>query len=96
MRFIVELYRGIILLGLALMIVGGAFVFFMMRFGGYTATSELTVPLLFSGATLTIIALGLVATFISIHDRIAEIARSTERAVDLLARNAAQEAEPNS
>lgn len=75
MRFIVDFYRYIILLLIAITIIAIVFVSLMLATGS-EATSNLGPPFFIGGIALIIfqvMAMGIVATFISIHDRHAEI-----------------------
>jgi hypothetical protein len=75
MRFIVDFYRYVILAGIALMIVGliyGTLVLATQR----SEISQFSAPMLFIGVLvigLVVMSLGMTATFISVHDRHAEI-----------------------
>ena len=75
MRFIVDFYRYAILAALGLIIAG--FAFLILSLSGSDGFGEYSVATIFvTGAGLIGfigISLGLVATFISIHDRHAEL-----------------------
>ena len=75
MRFIVDLYRYIILAVLALLIAG--FAFFVLSLGGNSGYDDASLAtIIIAGlafAGILGVSLGLVATFISIHDRHIEL-----------------------
>ena len=90
MRFLVDLYRVLILFILAVALIAGSWLAFSL-IGGPLATSPQRVyltTLLIGGVVTVILGLGITATFISIHDRIAAIALNSERAADALERQA--------
>ena len=76
MRFIVDFYRYVILAGIALMIVGVVYVALELSasdspLASYSSGAWLAFGIL--AIALWIMSLGMVATFISLHDRHAEI-----------------------
>jgi hypothetical protein len=86
MRFIVDLFRGLILLFLALVIIGASWLAFMIAFGSM-ANDPLKLAYIagiLGGAVAIILGLGVTATFISIHDRIAEISAHSRRVAEAL------------
>lgn len=84
MQFLVDLYRGLILLILALALIGGSWFGFVLAFGALATDSQKPVYLavLIGAGVLIVLTLGITATFISIHDRIAEISRQIKRMAD--------------
>ena len=89
MRFLVELYRILVLGCLALVLIAGAFLAFSLGFGGYGFDSPLTLPAIIGITVGLIVLLGFLATFIAIHDRLADLTAQTERVADNLERAAA-------
>ncbi|WP_242096720.1 hypothetical protein [Sphingomonas sp. CROZ-RG-20F-R02-07] len=92
MRFIVDLYRILILLILAIALVLGSWLGISL-IGGPLASDPLRLyyaTLLVGGFIVIVLGLGITATFISIHDRIADIASQSERAADVLAQGSAR------
>jgi hypothetical protein len=89
MRFLVDLYRVLILIFLAVFLVAGTWAAFSFGFGTF-ANNPAAQAYLFTGlgfaAIVVIIGLGVTATFISIHDRIAELAAQSARIADALER----------
>lgn len=81
MRFLVELYRYLILIFLVLTIVAVSFVVakFAMSTGVENQMTGWMVAGSILGAIIVILSLGVTATFISMHDRLCDIATSTER-----------------
>ena len=78
MRFIVDFYRYVILAGIALMIVGVVYVALELNssdspFASYTSGGWLALGIV--AIALFVMSLGMVATFISLHDRHIEIAQ---------------------
>jgi hypothetical protein len=76
MRFIVDFYRYVILAGIALMIVGVVYVGLELN-SQESNVSSLSATWIIFGALLIglyVMTLGMTATFISLHDRHAEIA----------------------
>ena len=75
MRFIVDFYRTAIFVGLALLIAAFAFVILSLASSPELADeTTITVAIVGTGALVMIgVSLGLVATFISIHDRHVEL-----------------------
>lgn len=72
MRFIVDIYRYVILAGIAAAIIG--VVFFGLKIG--TLSTGYRSAVLIGGGALILLAvmsLGITATFISLHDRHAEL-----------------------
>ena len=88
MRFMVDLYRLLILLILAIALVVGTWLGISLAAGPLSTDPQrmLYTVLLIGGAIATILALGITATFISIHDRIAEIADQAQRVAASLER----------
>lgn len=87
MRFLVDLYRRLIFLVLAGAIIGGSWFIFSQDL---TAANPQRMTLIFgliSIVAATIVGLGVIAIFISTHDRIAEIARNSARIADVLERD---------
>ncbi|KQM27922.1 MULTISPECIES: hypothetical protein [unclassified Sphingomonas] len=84
MRFLVDLYRWLILLVLAFGLIGGVWLGTALMFGPLaTAPQRITYIAIAVGvAVTTILGLGVTATFISIHDRLADIADALNRAAD--------------
>jgi uncharacterized membrane protein YhaH (DUF805 family) len=83
MRFVVDAYRYIIIGFLVLIVVAISYAITM----AYTAdtSSDLTPLFLVYGAglvTVMILGIGLTAVFISLHDRVAEIAIAIGRLAD--------------
>jgi hypothetical protein len=74
MRFIVEVFRVLVVGLLALLLIGVAFVGFSLAMGGFAIEPEMTWPVAVGVVAAVIFALGLLATFIAIHDRLCEIA----------------------
>ena len=76
MRFIVDLYKLIIYFTLAVLIIGVVlFVAELVKMGGSNpALVGLSLYILVAVFVAVIVSLGILATFISIHDRHAEIA----------------------
>ena len=75
MRFIVDFYRFVILAGIALMIIGLVYVGLELA-SQNSAVSNLSAPWMILGSLaigLYVMTLGMTATFISLHDRHAEI-----------------------
>lgn len=89
MRFLVELYRILVLGCLALVLIASAFLAFSLGFGGYTFASPLALPAVIGIAVVLIAMLGFLATFIAIHDRLAALTTQAERIADTLERSAA-------
>ena len=75
MRFIVDFYRYAILAALGLII--AVFAFLVLSLGGSDGFSEYSVATIFIVGTGLVgfigVSLGLIATFISIHDRHVEL-----------------------
>jgi amino acid transporter len=88
-RFLVELYRIMVLGCLALVLIAAAFIAFSLGFGGYTFASPLALPAVIGIAVVLIAVLGFLATFIAIHDRLAALTAQAERIADTLERSAA-------
>jgi hypothetical protein len=88
MRFLVDLYRMIVLGALALALVGGSYLVFMLAFEGDTSPelSIFAIAGLVAAAVWVVLAIGLIATFISIHDRLVELADNSARIADSLGR----------
>lgn len=86
MRFIVDLYRFLILLFLAIGLISASYFAFALSFGPMAdEPNKLAfVAALIVVAIAVILGLGLTATFISIHDRIAEISNNTRKLADAL------------
>ena len=90
MRFLVDLYRIVILLILAVALVFGSWLGFSL-IGGPLATDPQRIyyaSLLIGAVVMTVLGLGITAMFISTHDRIAAIALHSERMADALERQA--------
>jgi hypothetical protein len=88
MRFLVDLYRGLILLILAIALIAGFYLGFMLSVGPLASTPmwSIYIACFAAGAVIVILCLGITATFISIHDRIAEMAVQSKRIADALDR----------
>jgi hypothetical protein len=90
MRFLVELYRYLILLLLVLTVI--AVSFGIAKFATSTdVATEITagmIALAVLGAVFVILSLGITATFISMHDRLCDLASSTERLAQQMEANA--------
>lgn len=86
MRFIVDLYRVLILLILAVALVFGSWLGASLIGGPLASDPQRPyyATLLIGAVILTVLGFGITATFISIHDRIADIARYAERIADRL------------
>lgn len=88
MRFLVDLYRVIVLGALALALIGGSYLVFTVAFEG-DAPAELGIVAiagLVAAAIWVVLAIGLIATFISIHDRLVELSDNSARIADSLGR----------
>jgi hypothetical protein len=84
MRFIVEVFRVLVLVLLALLLVGAAFVGFTLAIGGFRIETGLAWPVVAGIFAAMVVGLGLVGTFIAIHDRLAEMALGLQRVADNL------------
>ena len=87
MRFLVDLYRVIVLAMVAVCLIGGFYLISLLMMGG--APVELNaaaIMAMLAGGVCFILFFGLTATFISIHDRIAEISHQSARLADALER----------
>ncbi len=89
MRFLVDLYRFLLLAALGLGVVAASYVVFALfmqnsawkqEFGGLALIAVIVV------GVLVILSIGLTATFISMHDRMADIAENTDRIATALER----------
>lgn len=90
MRFIVDLYKLLIYVVLALLIIGVAIIVAeMMRAGGPANPAFGAIGVVGAVVTLIIVVLnlGILATFLSIHDRHAEIADTLREMRDDLRSN---------
>jgi uncharacterized membrane protein YeiB len=79
-RFLVDLYRLLLFAGLALALIAASYAV-SLSFGqsGSLALGGYVLGAVIAGAIFIIFGLGMTATFISIHDRLAEIANNSER-----------------
>ena len=75
MRFVVDLFRYIVLAGVAVLLVGGSFLLFTALSSGTNSSifSGLSIATAIGFFVLGVISLGGLAGLISTHDRIAEI-----------------------
>jgi hypothetical protein len=89
LRFLVDLYRILVLGCLALVLIAAAFLGFSLGFGGYVFDSPFALPAVIGITVGVIVLLGVVATFIAIHDRLAELTAQAARIADSLERSAA-------
>ena len=80
MRFIVELYRVLVIGMLALAIIAASYIFFRVIQAPEMATGTGIYVLIacFTVAVFVILSMGITATFISIHDRLEDIANSAQ------------------
>ena len=78
MRFIVELYRLLILAILALAIISASFIIFKVAQNPdlTSGASAYVMVAVFTAAIFVILSIGITATFISMHDRLESIAKS--------------------
>lgn len=91
MRFLVELYRYLILLLLVVTVIAVSFGIAKFATSTDVATGITAgmIGLAVLGAIFVILSLGITATFISMHDRLCELAGSVERAAQQLEANSA-------
>lgn len=84
MRFIVELYRLLILAILALALITASFVVFRVIQNPEltTGTSAYVMAAVFVAIVFMILSIGITATIISMHDRLASVAKSAASAAD--------------
>jgi hypothetical protein len=92
MRFIVDLYRNILLVLCAIILVGALLLIIAALdrsgpFGSYLTGQIILIA--FATLALLVLNLGAIATLISMHDRHAELASNSAIAADALARLAA-------
>ena len=89
MRFIVDAYRVILLGLLALALIGGSYFLFSARLadGPSGQYGGLALIWFLVSAMVVILTIGATATFISIHDRLAEIADHSRRIADAMERD---------
>lgn len=87
MRFLVDLYRVLILAGLAIALIAGSYLV-LMSFGrpGGAELGGYVLTMVIATAIIVIFGIGMTATFISIHDRLAEIADNSARIANALER----------
>lgn len=78
MRFLVDLYRWLILLVLAVALIAGSWLSASIAFGPLANDPQrmIYVAALIGAGIIIVLGLGITATFISIHDRLADIAQS--------------------
>lgn len=90
MRFLVDLYRLLIFAGLAVGLIAGSYIV-ILSFGraGSAELGGYALGLVVATAIIVVFGIGLTATFISIHDRLAEIAENSARIAAALERPAA-------
>lgn len=87
MRFLVDLYRWIVLLLVGASLILGFFILFLVIASPAPPYLDGMVLMIIIACALWFILLfGVTATFISIHDRIAEISHHAARAADSLER----------
>lgn len=86
MRFLVDLYRWLILLIIAAAIIGCSWFAFSQDLSAANPQRVLFIYGLVGAILVIVLGLGITATFISIHDRIAEIADQSRRIADVLER----------
>ncbi|MCP3733846.1 hypothetical protein M9979_03005 [Sphingomonas sp. RP10(2022)] len=81
MRFIVDLYRWLILLALAVMLVMASWLGASLMFGPLSTIPfrDAYLGALAGGAVVVILMLGITATFISMHDRLSDVADALDR-----------------
>jgi len=83
MRFIVELYRLLVLALLAIGLIAASYLVsrILMSPEASAGTSGLAIVAVVTAAAFLILAIGITATFISIHDRIEELSQSVQTLV---------------
>lgn len=89
MRFLVDLYRVIVLAALAAGVILASYLIFSLFMHAGSWREELTGLALVAATAVgiaVVLAIGLVATFISIHDRLVSMASCTDRIADSLER----------
>ena len=89
MRFLVDLYRVIVLAALAAGVILASYLIFSLFMNAGSWREELTGLALVAATAVgiaVVLAIGLVATFISIHDRLVNLAASADRIADSLER----------
>lgn len=88
MRFIVDAYRIIILAFLAAALIGGSYLLFSVLLASdlQNSLSGWATLWFVMTAIVVILTIGITATFISIHDRLADIADHSRRMADALER----------
>jgi hypothetical protein len=88
MRFIVDLYRWLIFLVLAVLLATASWLAASLLFGQLSDIPfrDAYLDVLGGGAAVVILMLGITATFISMHDRLADMAATMERLAPTLDR----------
>ena len=77
MRFLVDLYRQLILFALAIGVIGASFLIFMLFQNSNGIQAAPYVIAAFAGLGIfVLLGIGMTATVISMHDRLAEISDS--------------------
>jgi hypothetical protein len=78
MRFLVDLYRWLILMVLAVALIAGTWLGVELAVGSLATAPQRTIYIaaLIGAGIMIVLSLGITATFISIHDRLADIADS--------------------
>lgn len=81
MRFIVDIYRLIVLAVLAISLVAASYVAFLLLLTEDIppAFSGVVIGSMIIGFVVVVLVLGITATFISMHDRIAEVSEEAKR-----------------
>lgn len=76
MRFLVDLYRWLMLLALAIALVAGTWLGVSLAIGPLASAPQrfFYIAVLISTGIVVVLSVGLTATFISIHDRLMDIA----------------------
>lgn len=92
MRFIVDLYRLLVLAAIAAALIVGAFVVFTVVLrDGSGELGGLVAAGMIAGAIFLVLSIGLIAIVISMHDRMVDIADQSRRIADGLERRAGYE-----
>lgn len=95
MRFVVDLYRVILIAALAGALMFGTYLVVVAFGAGDNGTlGGIALFSLITVAIMVVLGIGVTAAFVSIHDRIAEISESADKIVAALDRIAEREGRP--